>query len=306
MVIDATVYCAVWIMIYLIYTVIEHFWGRFTNNPQVIAQASVRLHMAVNSIIILFLILLSFTLFMGERGVTPGIIGMMLDPSNPPVIEDYVFDYLSTLIFSEVPKTLGSVAKYLAIIQSVGMTMNFTIKGVISGFLMDFTLFERLASFMIMLISPLIGSLYVQLLVIILITQFTPYLLTVGFILRFFDLTRRAGSFLMALAFSSYVIFITMYALNGYIMNNLISSKVIFDYWSDIFSHSISGLSGEPGIVGQAFYLFFTFFPYKILYSVFFKIVFNFTFVAFQGIIVPTFSTMVAITSINALSKVLD
>ncbi|MCD6227544.1 hypothetical protein J7J90_03560 [Candidatus Micrarchaeota archaeon] len=304
----ASIIFVVALMIYLSYTVIEHYWGNMTKNPQLIAMAKVRLHTAIMNSLLFGFILLFIMIFMGVRGVSPGLISFMINPSSPPVIEDYVYNYLSSLIFHQVPLLLNTLIGLLGLVQSLKSIVSFAVGSVITGAILDFTLYDRLINYMIMFISPLLGSLYVQLLVIMTIMSFYPYLISSGLILRFFDLTRRAGSFMVALGLSSYVIFISMYALNGYIMTNIISSGVIYNQIKDISDTSILSVVNVWGTPGDLMYLVLNFIPglnklFHLYFYMFYKVLVWFTIIGFQGVVIPTFSIIVTTTSINAFTK---
>jgi len=308
---------------YIAYTVIEHYWGHMTHDTKVTALAQVRLHSAIMNTLIFAFITFLIVLMMGDKEIgIPGIVSYMVnpDPSLPvQPVQDYVYDYFSKLVFEYVPLLMTGLFGLLAGVQAASSVFGtYSIGAMVTGTAFDFSMIEKIVTFMFTISSPLLGSIYVQFLVVMVIVNFSvQFLLPAGFVLRFFDFTRRAGNFMVSLAVASSVIFIMMYALNGYIMQNMISVSGLADEVDSVCEKAYISMHSFPDIRGDAYDIAgdvllagLTFIPVQIMKHIlktsFKEIFFWFPFIIFQGIIVPTFSLIVTTTSINALMKWLD
>jgi len=274
----------------------------------------VRVNSAVMNTLLCVFAAMFIVIILGARGFFPGVVPLMINSADPPVIEDYIYDYFSMLLFDLIPNLLRNLMLYLVGVQTLSLYSSFAVGSIVSGSVIDLTIFEKIATFMIMFASPMLGSIYVQLLVVIIIISFYPFLLSAGFVMRFFDITRKAGSFMVALALSCYIIFLSMYALNAYIITDMVSTSTVYDEVMEIPGTSFASIFSPTGIgvvgkAGQLFYLFANFVSFGLLnkiYNLFCKFILTFAMVAFQGTIVPTFSIIVTTTSINSLSKWFD
>ncbi len=298
---------------YIAYIVVDFYLANITNNPQSMAMVKVRLNSAFINSIILVLVMVVLTIVVGSKGGFPGMIALLIDSNSPVFMQDYVFTFFETLAYKTIPQLVLQIIGVLGLVQRVSTTFSAYSLGVVSGNLIDLSIFESAVNFMLTLATPMLGSIYAQLLAITLIVNIFPYLLGGGFVLRLFDLTKRAGTFMVAVALASYVIFIAMYAFNAYIFQDMISPSGLYGELQQI----PEGVVTNYGMIGTAANVvndglgFFMNVMFKItffdkLLKMFFISLLSFAFIIFQGILVPTFSTVVTMTSINALMKWLD
>jgi hypothetical protein len=152
-----------------------------------------------------------------------------------------------------------------------------------------------------MVISPLLGSIYVQFLVVALINSYAiQVILPVGFVLRMFDLTKKAGNFILAVGISGCTIFILMYVLNAYIVNTMLYSE---EFEQTTIASMESALNFVKWYEWLVPFLALVGVMFEKLFILIMRFIFSIVIVLFQGIFMPSFAIVVTTTSINSFMK---
>ncbi|MCC7569770.1 hypothetical protein KO465_00305 [Candidatus Micrarchaeota archaeon] len=267
--------------------------GHIFNNPQYQAQGKYNVYQVIINTIYFVMALVIINIFL--FGVLPSMIG-----GNDPYV--YIYSFFTELFFKRIPQALGKVVGSLAAVQLLNGLVSLNVgQGFIRTTIVDFSLINRLITFLVMVISPLLGSIYVQFLVVALINSYAiQVILPVGFVLRMFDLTKKAGNFILAVGISGCTIFILMYVLNAYIVNTMLYSE---EFEQTTIASMESALNFVKWYEWLVPFLALVGVMFEKLFILIMRFIFSIVIVLFQGIFMPSFAIVVTTTSINSFMK---